>query len=386
MRATRAIIHIDSLKRNIQLIRKRVGEGRLICAPIKADAYGHGAAPVAKACLEAGVQRLAVATVDEGAELRAAGINAPILLLSFPMPDEYESVVSLGLTPFVGDKALAAGLERAAASLNARDGAAVHLKVDTGMGRIGCAPEEAAELARFIASLSHVRLEGVATHLAVSDSLKPEDIRYTQEQIRRFVRVIEAIRKAGVDPGVVHAAASGGVLLHEEAWFDMARPGIVLYGYTPDPALAGLAPFEPVMELVSHIVYIKQVKKGESVSYGRTWTAPCDTTIATIPVGYGDGLNRLLSNNYSVLIKNKRYPIVGRICMDQCLVDLGKDGAACKKFEKVTIFGAKPACTAADMAEILHTIPYEITCNINKRVPRVFEEAVCEGCGRARRT
>ncbi|MDR0706639.1 MAG: alanine racemase, partial [Treponema sp.] len=134
MRATRAIIHIDSLKRNIQLIRKRVGEGRLICAPIKADAYGHGAAPVAKACLEAGVQRLAVATVDEGAELRAAGIAAPILLLSFPMPDEYESVVSLGLTPLVGDKELAAGLERAAASLNAGGCVAVHLKVDTGMG------------------------------------------------------------------------------------------------------------------------------------------------------------------------------------------------------------------------------------------------------------
>ncbi|MDR0374664.1 MAG: alanine racemase [Treponema sp.] len=375
MRATKAIIRIDNLKRNIQMIRKRVGEDRLICAPVKADAYGHGAAPVAKACLEAGVQRLAVATVDEGAALRAAGIDAPIFLLSFPMPDEYEAVVSRRLTPFVGDKELAAGLERAAVSLNAAS-VAVHLKVDTGMGRIGCAPEGAASLARFIASLSHVRLEGVATHLAVSDSRKPENIRYTQEQIHRFAFAVDAIKKAGVDPGVVHAAASGGVLLHENSWFDMVRPGILLYGYTPDPALAGLLPLEPVMELVSHIVYIKQVKKGESVSYGRTWTAPCDTTIATIPVGYGDGLNRLLSNNYSVLIKDKRRPIVGRICMDQCMVDLGEDGVACKKFEKVTIFGAKPACTAADMAEILHTIPYEITCDINKRVPRVFEGAV----------
>jgi alanine racemase len=374
MRATQAIIRIDNLKRNIRLIRDRVGKGRLICAPVKADAYGHGAAPVAKACLEAGVQRLAVATVDEGAELRVAGIDAPILLLSFPVPDEYEAVVSCGLTPLVGDRELAAGLELAA--LNVGAGVAVHLKVDTGMGRIGCPPEEAAALARFIASLPHVRLEGVATHLAVSDSLKPENVQYTQEQIRRFVCAVDAIKKAGVDPGVIHAAASGGVLLHEQAWFDMARPGVMLYGYAPDPALAGLLPLEPVMELVSRIVYIKQVRKGESVSYGRTWTAPCDTAIATIPIGYGDGLNRLLSNNYSVLVKGKQRPIVGRICMDQCLVDLGKDGAACEKFEKVTIFGAKPAFTAADMAEILHTIPYEITCNINKRVPRVFEEAV----------
>jgi alanine racemase len=295
------------------------------------------------------------------------------------MPGEYEAVVSRGLTPLVGDKELAAGLDQVAASLNASGvacGIAVHLKVDTGMGRIGCPPEEAAALARFIASLSHLRLEGVATHLAVSDSQKPENIRYTQEQLRRFVRAVDAVKKAGVDPGIVHAAASGGVLLHEGAWFDMARPGIMLYGYTPDTALAGLEPLEPVMELVSHIVYIKQVRKGESVSYGRTWTAPRDTTIATIPIGYGDGLNRLLSNNYSVLIKGKQYPVVGRICMDQCLVDLGTDGATYKKFEKVTIFGMKPAFTAADMAEILRTIPYEITCNINKRVPRVYEGAV----------
>ncbi|MDR0557436.1 MAG: alanine racemase [Treponema sp.] len=374
MRATQAIIRIDNLKRNIRVIRERVGKRRLICAPVKADAYGHGAAPVAKACLEAGVERLAVATVDEGADLRAAGIDAPILLFSFPMPDEYEAAVSYGLTPLVGDKELAAGLELAAATLNAE--VAVHLKVDTGMRRIGCPPEEAAELARFIASRSHVLLEGVATHLAVSDSLDPENIRYTREQLRRFAVAVDAIKKAGVDPGVVHASASGGVLLHKDAWFDMVRPGIMLYGYTPAPALAGLSPLDPVMELISHIVYIKEVKEGESVSYGRTWTAPCDTTIATIPAGYGDGLNRLLSNSYSVLIKGKLHPIVGRICMDQCLVDLGKDGAACKKFEKVTIFGAKPALSAADMAEILHTIPYEITCNINKRVPRVFEEAV----------
>jgi alanine racemase len=370
MRATKAIIHIDSLKRNIRLIRERVGERRRICAPVKADAYGHGAVPVAKACLEAGVDCLAVATVDEGADIRAAGIDTPILLLSFPMPEEYEALISLGLTPLVGDAEFITALEQGAATLHTR--AAVHLKVDTGMGRVGCPPEEAAELARFAASRPHVRLEGIATHLAVSDSQKPEHIRYTKEQLRRFVRAVEAVKQAGINPGIIHAAASGGVLLHKDAWFGMVRPGIMLYGYAPAPALAGLLPLEPVMELVSHIVCIKRVKKGESVSYGRTWIAPYDTTIATVPIGYGDGLNRLLSNNYSVLINGTRYPIAGRICMDQCMVDLGQD-AAFQKFEKVTIFGTKPALSAMDMAEVLHTIPYEVTCAINKRVPRVFE-------------
>jgi alanine racemase len=310
--------------------------------------------------------------VDEGAELRVAGIDAPILLLSLPMPDEYEALISHGLTPFVGDKACIAALEHAAAALRAR--VAVHLKVDTGMGRIGCPPEDAAELAGYADSCPHIRLEGIATHLAVSDSQKPEHIRYTKEQLRRFVHAVDAVKRAGVNTGVIHAAASGGVLLHEDSWFDMVRPGVMLYGYPPNPALAGLLPLEPVMELVSHIVYIKRVKKGESVSYGRTWIAPCDTTIATIPIGYGDGLNRLLSNNHVVLINGTSHPVVGRICMDQCMVDLGQD-AAPQQFEKVILFGTKPALSAMDMAERLGTIPYEITCAINKRVPRVYESS-----------
>jgi alanine racemase len=373
MRATRAVIHLENLKRNIRRIQGRVGEGRLICAPVKADAYGHGAVPVARSCLEAGVRFLAVATVAEGAELRQAGIEAPILLLSLPMSDEHDAIVSLGLTPLVGDREFISGLEKAAGRTGTHGArVTVHLKIDTGMGRMGCTPEEAADLARFIAACPHMRLEGIATHLAVSDSLDPKNVRYTKEQLNRFIFAVESVKKAGIAPGIVHAAASGGILLHKDAYFDMVRPGIMLYGYAPNPDLASLLPLEPVMELISHIVFIKHVKKGQGVSYGRIWIAPRDTIIATIPVGYGDGLNRLLSNNYSVLIKDKLYPLVGRICMDQCMVDLGEDGDI-EKFEKATIFGPDPpAFSAAGVSETLHTIPYEITCNINKRVPRIY--------------
>jgi alanine racemase len=370
VRATRAVIHLERLRRNIALIRARVGK-RLICAPVKADAYGHGAARVAKACVEAGVQYLAVATVAEGAELREAGVETPILLLSYPLPEELGEVVALRLTVLGGDAEFFAELNRVAAQTGVQQ--PVHLKIDTGMGRMGCTPEDAPRIAAFIGQCANLRLEGIATHLAVSDSLKSEDKQFTKDQLARFADAVFSLKKAGIDAGIVHAAASGGVLLYEESYFDMVRPGILLYGYAPAPALAPILPVEPVMELVSQIVFIKKVKKGESVSYGRTWIAPRDTLIGALPLGYGDGLNRLLSNNFSVLINEKRYPLIGRICMDQCMVDLGADSTV-KRYEKAVIFGAKPAFSAADIAGQISTIPYEITCNINKRVERVFVE------------
>ena len=364
MRSTKAIIHLENFAGNISLIRSRVG-WRLICAPVKADAYGHGALACAKAALEAGCAYLAVATVSEGAELRQAGIDAPILLLSMPLPDELGEVASHRLTPLVGDRdfarKLAEAVDEAAPPLP------VHLKIDTGMGRLGCRPEEAAELAAFITSCKTLELAGTATHLAVSDSLAEDDVLFTKAQIDKFAQAVESIRKAGVNPGIVHAAASGGILLHTDSYFDMVRPGILLYGYAPSPDLASVLPIKPVMELCSNITFIKKVKKGESISYGRTWSAPEDTFIGTIPLGYGDGLNRLLSNNHEVAINEKRYPLVGRICMDQCMVKLD---ASVERWDKVTIFGPPPALSATDMAAKLHTIPYEITCNINKRVPR----------------
>jgi alanine racemase len=364
MRATQARIHLDRFRGNLGAVRNRVGS-RLICVPVKADAYGHGALPLARAALEAGAEYLAVATAGEGTELREGGVAGPVLLLSVPLIEELPQLISGRLIPLVADREFIA----AAAAAAEREGVRlpVHLKVDTGMGRVGCRPGEAAALGRYIQSLKSLEYAGTATHLAVSDSAAGEDIRYTREQLVRFREAVESLKQAGVDPGIVHAANTGGVVFHEESWFDMVRPGILLYGYAPAESAFRV---EPVMELVSRITFIKKVRKGESVSYGRIWTAPEDRIIATIPLGYGDGFPRALSGNHQVYIKGRPYPLVGRICMDQCMIDLGAD-TAIDRWEEVTVFGGA-APGAGQVAGRLGTIPYEITCNINKRVPRVY--------------
>ena len=366
MRATRALIHLDRFRWNVQAVRERVGPRCRVCVPVKADAYGHGAVRIAETALAAGASHLAVAAVSEGAELRDAGIGAPILLLSQALPGETPDILHYRLSPLVSDREYAEQLARAASA--AGKCCPVHLKIDTGMGRLGCTPEEAPGLAAFIAAEKSLEYAGTATHLAAADSTLPGDRAFTGEQLTRFRGAVEQIRAAGIDPGIVHAANSGGVLLHADSWLDMVRPGILLYGYN----LTGTEfPVKPVMELVSAIVFIKKVKQGEKLSYGRTWTSLRDTTIATIPAGYGDGLPRLLSGNWQVLIRGQSYPLAGRICMDQCLVDLGPE-TELPRWEAVTVFGGA-APSAAEAAARLHTIPYEITCNINKRVPRVYE-------------
>jgi alanine racemase len=378
---TAAIIHLDRFKENINSVKTRIGNDRGICVPVKADAYGHGAVQIAKTALEAGASCLGVAAVSEGLALRKGGIKAPILLFSQPHPDEIRDIINAGLTPFISDADFASALNECAKT--AKKKLPVHLKIDTGMGRIGCTTEEAPALARRIAKSPWLKLTGTATHLAVSDSIDMRDIDYTKKQTARFKKAVNAIRTAGINPGVVHAANSGAVVLHPDAWFDMVRPGILLYGYksmeeyeAPLEHLKKLAKFktltvEPVMELRSAVVLIKKIKKGESVSYGRTWTAESDTLIAVLSVGYADGLPRLASNKWQVLIGEELYPLVGRISMDQCCVNLGKKTEV-KRWDEAVVFGS-PGNDAAALAKITGTIPYEITCNVNKRAPRVYK-------------
>ncbi|MDR1252101.1 MAG: alanine racemase [Treponema sp.] len=374
MRATRAIIHLDNFRGNFRAIQGRIGPNRQICVPVKADAYGHGALALARAGLEAGASCLAVSTVREGAELRENGITAPVLLLSQPLFEEIPGIFENRLSPFVSDSGFIEALNRAGGEIRLP----VHLKIDTGMGRMGCPPAEAGGLARHIAGCSALEYAGTATHLAVSDSAAADDIAYTRLQLARFREALDSIRAAGVDPGIVHAANSGGVILHPDSWFDMVRPGILLYGYKPveeTPDTAGPAAFlrpAPVMELRTNVVFIKKVKKGESLSYGRTWIAPQDTTAAVLPVGYADGLPRPASNKWQVVVGGKTYPLVGRICMDQCLADLGPEPEV-RRWDEAAVFGG-PASDAAALAERIGTIPYEITCNINKRVPRIYTQ------------
>jgi alanine racemase len=369
MRATRAVIHVDNFIGNLEAAAKRAGPGRSVCAAVKADAYGHGAVSIAGAALEAGAACLAVAVVSEAAELRRAGIKAPILLLSQALPEEMHELVSLDLTPLVGDREAVEALATAARGTGKK--LTVHLKVDTGMGRMGCRPEEAEELAAFILSREVLNLGGMATHLAVSDSLEPEDIAYTKEQLARFREAAASVRAAGMETGILHAANSGALCFHEDAFLDMVRPGIFLYGYSPAEGTSGGLSAVPVMELRTAVVFIKKLRRGGAVSYGRTWTAPEDTFIATLPAGYADGVPRRLSGRgHRVYIRGRPYPLVGRVCIDQCMADLGPE-TDIRRWDEAVIFGPG-AETAADIAAKIGTIPYEITCNINKRVPRVY--------------
>ena len=380
MRA-KAIIHLDRFEENINSVKTRIGKNRHICVPVKADAYGHGAAQIAKTALKAGASCFGAAAVSEGLALRKGGIKTPILLFSQPDPDEIKEIIQADLTPFISDADFADALNECAKK--AKKNVSVHLKIDTGMGRIGCKIKEAQELASHIKKSSCLNLTGTATHLAVSDSINRSDIEYTKKQISGFKRAVNAIRAAKINPGIVHAANSGAVILHPSAWFDMVRPGILLYGYksveeytAPLDQLKKLSKFKkltiaPVMELQSSVVLIKKIKKGESVSYGRTWIAEKDTLIGVLSVGYADGLPRLASNRWQVFIGGELYPLVGRISMDQCCVNLGKK-AKVNRWDTAIIFG-NPDHDASALAKITGTIPYEITCNVNKRVPRVYK-------------
>jgi len=370
---TAAIIHLERFLRNFYAVKARIGKEKRVCVPVKADGYGHGALQIAKTSQEAGAFCLGVATVNEGMELRKGGITIPILLMSQPLPQEIPGIIETSLTPFVSDSWFIYALNEQAAL--SKITLPVHLKIDTGMGRIGCRAEETAALAEQIAECKSLELKGTATHLAVSDSADLKDIAYTRTQLSCFKDAVNAIRTIGIDPGIVHAANSGAVILHPDAWFDMVRPGILLYGYkAAEENLIPNFPFEPliaepVMELKSTVVMIKKIKKGESVSYGRIWTAEEDTKIAILPVGYADGFPRIASGKWQAVIGGKIYPLAGRISMDQCCVNLGQNTTV-RRWDEAQIFGAGQ--DAAALAAAAETIPYEITCSINKRVPRIY--------------
>ena len=364
-RATRLIVHLENLRYNIEAARKIIGSRARICFSVKANAYGHGAVSISRCAVEAGVDYLGVATVSEGMELRDAGISIPILLFSQALPEEVPDIIMGELTPFISDGDFIEIMEREAERLNKN--LEVHLKIDTGMNRNGCHPEEAAFLAKKITSFKRLILSGVATQLSVADSTEPEDMAYTKKQLGKFREALESIKNAGIDPGVTHAANSGALVFHEDSYFDMLRLGIFLYGYSPSTQFLT----KPVMEFRSKVVSIITVKKGDSVSYGRTWIADEDTIVGIIPVGYADGLPRLLSNNHTVSIGGKAYPIVGTICMDQCMVNLGLSTTV-QRWDDVILFGPDHT-SAEDIAKKLKTISYEITSGISKRVPRVYK-------------
>lgn len=378
MRATIAKVFLKNLEHNFNLIKKCVKPETKICVPVKADGYGHGAVVIAKECIKLGASHLAVATIEEGQELRAAGITVPILLLSIPQIDEIDDLIKCNLQPLVFEKQYIESLNAIAKSKNKK--ICVHLKIDTGMGRIGCKPIEAVDTAKLISQSDSLIFEGVCTHFAVSDSIKDEDIKFTKKQISIFSDVINRIKELGICPSIIHASASGGILMYPEAQFDMVRPGIIIYGYPPDQEQYEYLlkerilkePLKPLMQLETKVSAIIHHSANETISYGRTWTTQNDFDTAVLPIGYADGLLRRFSPNLEVKINNTVYSVVGRICMDQCMVNLGKNHNV-KTGDTVTIFSdGIDFQSAQDIAQRTGTISYEILCGINKRVHRIY--------------
>lgn len=381
MRTTKAIIHLGNLKSNVASIKKLLKNNVKMCVAIKADAYGHGAVPCAKAAVESGADYLAIATVDEGIELRTNGIKVPLLLLSLCSPEEIPDAVRYGLTPFIFDSEyiqLFAGVCR---SVGIKE-FPVHLAVDTGMGRIGCAPKQAGKLAAEIVKTGVLTLGGTGTHFALSDGTSKAAVKYTRNQYEEFKTAIKSIRKAGIEPGICHCSNSAATLNNPEYHMDMVRPGIICYGYYADEVSKEFLEsrkikidLKPVMTVETSVCAIRPFAQGKSVGYGCTWTAQEDTDIAVLPVGYEDGwFRRFSKEGIKVSINGKGYPVRGRICMDQCMIELGKDHKV-KRWDKAVLFGCKEdgaLQTADDIARITSTIPYEITCGISKRVPRIY--------------
>ncbi len=368
--ATHARVHLDHIVANLWAVRARVGD-RAVLLAIKANAYGHGAVPVAQAVERArAADWFGVATVPEGIELRQAGIRLPILKLSQVFDDELADAVRAGLVLTVVDDATVVAAERVAAAQGVT--AEVHVKVDTGMRRIGVEPDRAAALARLVEDQPHLALTGIFTHLPSSD--EPAQDAFTASQFERFGRVVDEVTQAiGRRLPYIHAANSGGVLAHPGSWGTMVRPGVMAYGHYPDPATPRTVDLLPGLTLATRVSFVKRVRGGETVSYGRTWTATRDTTIATVPIGYGDGFSRLNSNRGHLLVNGRRYAIVGRVCMDQTMIDAGDDEISVG--DEVVAIGAQgdEQITATEMAEVMGTIPYEVTCLITPRVQRLYD-------------
>jgi alanine racemase len=372
--SSRAITSLAAIENNLRAIRARVGE-RKVLAAVKANAYGHGAVAVAQ-MIEATLAAdwLGVATVAEGLELRAAGITLPILKLSVARGTEVAQAISAGITLPVIDAISVEEAERAAAAVG--QSVNIQLKVDTGMGRIGCHPADAPKLAELVAGSQLLRLSGIFSHMPVADT--PSQDEYSQAQIALFAQT--CVRTEAVaGPLLKHLANSGAVLAHPASWFDMVRPGIAIYGAYPDPDCPQTVPLRPALEWKTQVSFVKRVSAGDSVSYGRTWTATEDSWIATVPVGYGDGYSRLASNRGRVLIGGRSYPIAGRICMDQFMVDLGPHPEVAVG-DEVTLIGRDQGeeISTAEIAQLMGSIPYEVTCLITARVKRSWRPAAHE--------
>lgn len=371
-RPTWAEIDLDAIAHNMRELRRIAKPEAKICAVVKANAYGHGAVPVSRKVLAAGADFLGVAVLSEALQLRRAGIDAPILILGYTPPEQAEEVVKYDLSQTVFQWEVARALSDAARRLGKK--AKIHVKIDTGMGRIGFLPgEEAVAEIKKIAALPHLYLEGIFTHFAMADAC---DKTFTYRQLKIFLELIKRLEQEGIVFSFRHAANSAALIDLPETHLDMVRPGIALYGLYPSPEVKReKVELVPAMTVKSRIIQVKKVPTGTPVSYGCTWRAPRPTVVATLPIGYADGYTRLLSGKGEVLVKGKRVPVIGRICMDQCMIDV-TDVPEVKQGEEVLIFGrdGRETLPVEELAAKIGTINYEIVCMLGERVPRYYRE------------
>ncbi len=367
---TWAEIDLDAIAHNARELKRLIGEKTELMAVVKANGYGHGAVPVAEAALDNGASRLAVHRTLEGVQLRQAGITAPVLIMGYTLPAQAETIVRWDLTPTVNTPEQAQALS--AAALHQGKVLPIHVKVDTGLGRFGLLPDEVADFVQAISELPGLILEGIYTHFAMADAA---DKAYTFQQFQTYLEVVKKLEGAGFIIPIKHVANSAATLTLPQTHLDMVRCGIALYGLRPSSEEKPTIPLRPAMTLKSRVARVRTLPTGSCISYGCTYTTSEPTRVALVPVGYGDGYHRLLSNRGQVLIHGRRAPIVGRICMDQFVVkashipDVQQD-------DEVVLLGRQgnDAISAEEVAAWAETINYEVTTSILPRVTRVYLE------------
>ena len=368
-RATRAEIDLRAFRHNLQSLRNYLAPQTQIMAVVKADAYGHGAVPCARIAIDSGADYLGAGVIEEGIELRKSGINTPILILGSIFPNEVEDLVYYDLATILFNLPLAQALSKEGRKQNKI--VSVHIKLDTGMNRLGVSPKYLTTLLDQIQNLPNLKIEGISTHFSSADN---EDLSVTQEQIEKFRITLAKLKNLPI----VHCANTSALFRIPESHFNMVRPGLILYGSLPSPSINKVFSqkgnhFQPVMQWKSQIILIKPIFKGQPISYSGSFVTRKNSLVATLPIGYADGLHRSLSNKIDVLIRGKRAPQIGNICMDMTLIDVTKIKGV-EEGDEVVLFGEQEGqvIQVEEMATKGETIPYEILCNVGKRVPRIY--------------
>ncbi|MDO8603256.1 MAG: alanine racemase [Candidatus Omnitrophota bacterium] len=366
-RPTLAEIDLGAIRHNLEIVSHIVKEDTKILGVVKADAYGHGMREVSKAIVDC-VDYFGVASLDEAADLRKIGIEKPILVIGAILPEEINGVLKLNAIQTVSDLHIPERLSRLAQLKNKK--IKVHVKIDTGMGRLGFWHEEAVDFIKKIAKLKNIIIDGIFTHFPNAES----DRVFTYNQIKNFKRLIERLWDNGIDIPVKHTANSMGLIDFKDSHMNMVRPGLMMYGVYPKKSLMKNILLRPALTLKTKITNLRSMPKGRSISYGMTYVTKKPAKIATIPVGYGDGYSRHFSNKAEVLINGIRCPIAGRVCMDMCMVDVGRLKNV-KVADDVILIGSqgREIIRAEELAWLINTIPYEVLCNIGRRVPRVYK-------------